>query len=612
MVDSRRIRLIPYYLALPLAFVLGGCAKVSGVTSTVGQAAYCPSNVGTTPIAGTTGNGKVFTLDPLISSGNASLSPGSSTLGNFTSTVALSNLLGYGVLKGTYVDVVSDRCSESYGAYSASNDFLYSHGDDRFAEVMNYHYGDQFRSDLFASSALYPSGSFLMIANCDVTDNAYYSQGLDAHGNLIDYVCIGKSSAYPTTTSFSEDGEVMMHELQHATTGHAYSSTEDFNKLNYDEAGAVNEALSDFIGLIQADPEVVSPFKNFEFSRWALGLLFSQSAMRGAARCPVWTADYPTCASFNKAASGFSESAKRISFAYPDGLGWPYAGPAAGSTLRTVWTTNLGFEEIHQTAPIITGAMWEIYDAFKTASGDETTSRRRLQRLLMETIKTLPKASAADPSPVTMPVLATKLVAMAATVTAGVFTAGEQTTIANILAARGLTSIPTVADGWAGVGPNGVAGHAGLFFYETVAVGTANNRMHAGEQGMVWFDISNSSANTAAAPLIKVTSSDARIKFSGVTKNPGYVSNTVAFIRYGKINGSNIVTQMNNGAGTHTGITSSYFNGSQLYGVNSETALFIEVAAGTPVGTSFTFTLDITPANKTSATSTVVFPVTLQ
>jgi len=230
----------------------------------------------------------------------------------------------------------------------------------------------------------------------------------------------------------------------------------------------------------------------------------------------------------------------------------------------------------------------------------------------METIKTLPKASAADPSPVTMPVVAAKLVLMAASTTAGTFSGAEQTLIANALSARGLTAIPTVADGWASVGPSGVAGHPGLFFYETTPVGPANNRMHAGEKGMIWFDISNSSANTAAAPLIKVTSSDSRIKFSGLTKNPGYQSDTVAFVRYGKINGSGIVTKMNDGAGAHTGITNSYFNGSNLYGVNSETALYVEIAAGTAVGTTFNFNLEITPANKASSASTVTFPVTLQ
>jgi len=595
-----------------VALAVSGCAKATGVTSTTGAAAYCPTSVGATPIAGTTGNGKIFTLDPLISSGSATLSPGSSTLGNYTSTVSLRNLLGYGVLKGTYVDVVTDKCNRTYGAFSAANDFRFNHGDDRFAEVMNYNYGNQFREDLAASSALYPTGSFLMIANCNVKNNAYYTKDYNSQGVLFDYVCIGTSSSYPTTTSLSEDGEVMMHELQHGTTGHAYSGSEDFNKFDYDEAGATNEGISDFIGLIQGDPDVVAPFKNFEFSRWALGLFFNSSALRGSAKCPFWTADYPTCSNFSKTSSGFSEAANRISYAYPDGLGWPYAGPAIGSTLQTVWTTNAGFEEIHQTAPIVTGALWDIYDAIKTSSGDMTGTRHRMQKLLVESIKTLPHASAANPSPVTMPILATKLIAMAATNTAGAFSAGEQTAIANALSARGLTSVPLVADGFASVGPNGVAGHPGLFFLETTAVGTANNRMHAGEKGMLWFDIANSSANTAAAPLIKITSSDARVIFSDASKNRGYVSPTVAFVRYGKINGSNIVTQMNNGGGTHTGMTNSYFNGPSVYGVNAQTALYIEIGTGVTAGTTFNLTVEITPANMTSAPSTVIFPVTMQ
>lgn len=598
--------------AFAASVALASCAPKTGVKSTTGLAAYCPSSVGTSAIAGSTGSGKVFKLDPLVASGNASLSPGSSTLGNFTSTVSLTNLLGYGTLKGTYVDVVSDACGESYGAYSTTNDFRYDHGDGRFAEVMNYHYGNQFRADLSASSALYPSGSFLMIANCDVDDNAFYSQGTDSSGALVDFVCMGRSTKYPSTTSFSEDGEVMMHELQHGTTGHAYSAVSDFNVFDYDEAGAINEGLSDFVGLMQGDAEVVSPFKNFEFSRWALGLLFDESAMRGAAKCPVWTADYPTCSNFSKSpGSGFSEAAKRISFAYPDGLGWPYAGPASGSTLRSVWTTNLGFEEIHQTAPIVTGAMWEIYQALVSSSADATTARRRAQRLLMETIKTLPQASASDPSPVTMPVLATKLNAMAATATAGSFSGAEQTAIANVLSARGLTGLSSVGTGWASVGNITVAGHAGIFFNETLASGPANNRMHAGEKGMIWFDVANSNANTAAAPLLKVTSSDSRIKFSDASKNPGYVSPTVSFIRYGKINGSSIVTAMNNGASTHTGITNSYFNGTNLYGVNSQTALYIEIGSTVAAGTTFNFTVEVKAANGTG-TETLTFPVTMQ
>src|SRR5690606_14740706 len=134
-----------------------------------------------------------------------------------------------------------------------------------------------------------------------------------------------------------------------------------------------------------------------------------------AAKCPVWTADYPTCSNFSKTSTGFSAANQRVSFAYPDGLGWPYARPSSGANLGSVWyfdfdNNDIGshrvyFEEIHQTAPIITGALYDAYVGMKAggAFGNAQDARRAMLKLLMETIKVLPKASAADPSPVTMP-----------------------------------------------------------------------------------------------------------------------------------------------------------------------------------------------------------------
>ncbi len=594
--------------------LLFACAKNTVSDSACGSGSYCECGTPTATVAGTTGTGKIFKLDPMVDSGNSVLSPGSSTVGNFTSTTTLTNLTGLGVLKGSYVDVVTDKCVQNYGARSATNSFSYSHSDERFNEVQAYYHGNNFRSELSASGALYPSSTFLMIANCDVTDNAYYTIGQDNSGAIIPYVCLGKSSNYSATTTFSDDSAVIVHEMQHGVTGAAYSTTEDFNKLSYDEAGAMNEAISDFVGLMQADPEIVSPFKNTDFSRWALGQFFtSGTLLRGAAKCPIWSPDYPACASFSKTSTGFSAAARRVSFAYPDGLGWPYAGPAASATLKDVWTTSSGFEEIHQSAPVFTGALFDVFLALKTSTGDGPGTKRRLLRLVMETIKGLPKYSTSNPSPVTMPKFAADMNTLAGAGTAGTFSGPEQTLIANALAARGLTGIPLVADGWASVGAGTVAA-PGVFFYESLAVGVADNRLKAGEKGAIWFDISNSSANTAAAPLIKVTSSDARVKFSGATQNPGYISNTVAFTRYSKINGSNIVGVMNNGtAAQNTGMTVRYFgNSSTLTGVNIDTALYIEIAAGTPSGTVVNFTVVVDPVNKTSTASTLTFPVTLQ
>ncbi len=605
-------RNFPLYLGLIGALSIQGCAKTgveaAGVT-------YCAIDNGYTggAVAGTTGTGSVFDVDPMVASGNAALSPGSTQLGNYTSSVTLSNLVGHGVLKGTYVDVVTDRCGTNYGAFSSGNDFRFAQSDERFAEVMNYYHGNAYRADLAAGNVLYPSSSFLMIANCDVEDNAYYSQGLDSQGNLVDFVCMGQPSEY-STTNFSDDSQVVVHELQHGTTGNAYSTSEDFNKLNYDEAGAINEAVSDFVALMQSDTQIVSPFLNTEFSRWGLGQFFnSGSLMRGAAKCPVWTPHYPNCVGWDKSTAGFSANDRRISFTYPHGLGWPYAGPSSSATLREVIEDSAGFEEIHQTAPIITGALFDVYEAIKASTGDAAATRRRMLTLLVETIKTLPKESGANPSPVTMPGFAAALVTQAGTATPG-FTGPEETAIANALAARGLTGITPVADGWATVGPF-ADDHAGIFFFATTGVN--NGELAANKKGMIWFDIENSTANTAVAPLIKVTISDTtKARFSGLTKNPGYVSTSVAFVRYGKINGSSIVTAMNDAAPANdTLMSNSYFSdlaiGGFPYGVNSDTALHIELQSGATAGSTVTFQLEITPYNGTTP-ATVNFPVTFQ
>jgi hypothetical protein len=555
----------------------------------------------------------------MVSSGNVSLSPGSSNLDSYATNATLTNLQGYGVLKGSFVYVVTDRCPAAngepeYGAFSASNDFRYAHSDERFAETMNYHYGTQLRSELDAAGALYPTASFQMIANCDLEDNAYYHQKI-VGGTLVDYICMGRPSSY-TTTDFSDDAGVVVHELQHGTTGNAYSTVEDFNKLDYDEAGAINEAVSDFVALMQAEPDVASPFNAFDFSRWALGQFFGSSLMRGAAKCPVWTPDYPTCGSFNKTSAGFSANSRRVSFAYPDGLGWPYAGFASTATLKTVWNSTSGFEEIHQTAPIITGALYDAYIALKASYGDATTARRKLLKLLIETIKILPKASASDPSPVTMPKFATDLLAtMNGTLTA-TFTVGAKTAITTAMSARGLTGIPTVADGWASAGSNsGEVNHPGVFFYETTAVGVRNYRMRAGEKGAVWFDLVNSDNDSVAAPLLKVviTGAGGKVRFSSASLNPGYVNSTTAFVRYGKINGTSYVSAVNDsGVGANnTGMTTGYFGGTSLYGVNTDTALYVE-ADSTASGQAFTFNVEVTSANQVTTPSSAIFSVTVQ
>lgn len=611
-----------------LAFIpfLYGCGPKGAETLGVSNnAAYCQPNFPTSPVTENSGLGNVFEVDPMVASGNTALSPASATFGNFSTGVTLPRLLGYGTLRGNYVKVITDRCSTdteatTYGAFSTANDFQYPHGDERFAEVMNYYHGDRFRSELAAASSLYPPAAFFLIANCDVRNNAYYSP---PWGNQPPFVCMGYSSTFKSTTNFSDDSEVITHEMQHGVTGYAYSQSEDFNKLEYDEAGAINEGISDFVALMQADPGVSLPFFNHQFSRWALGQFFGVELMRGAAKCPVWTADYPVCSSYSAGMSGFSANAKRVSFSYPDGLGWPYAGPGKHVSLRSVWRTSSGFEEIHQTAPIITGALFDVYEGLVPSSLSRTDAKRRMIRFLMETVKALPKG-AIDVSPVTMPLLAKSLVSVANSGTAGPLSLAEKTMMEAKFSARGLLNMPTIANGWAEKGPavpnipNTPANEvSGIFFYETKL--SVNHRVQAGDNGAIWFNIRNNDANTAAAPRLRVTISNPLVRFSAASLNPGFQSPTEAYVRYGKINGTQIVAKMNDSADPilNTGMDNTYLSplvnaeGIPL-GLNIETALYIEVDPSITAGTVVNFTVEIESANEPLSTSTVIFPVKIQ
>ncbi|MGZ3687293.1 MAG: hypothetical protein ACXVBW_03275, partial [Bdellovibrionota bacterium] len=72
--------------------------------------------------ASASGVAQVFSPDPMVSSGNATLSPTSLNLDQYTSSVALPRLGGHGVLEGQYVDVRDQiSCQGWYSAYDLTN-----------------------------------------------------------------------------------------------------------------------------------------------------------------------------------------------------------------------------------------------------------------------------------------------------------------------------------------------------------------------------------------------------------------------------------------------------------------------------------------------------------
>lgn len=584
------------FLCVGLAFTgcIGGGAGEESTTSAVSSPPYCSEPVSPTPIAGSTGQGDVFPVDPMVSSGNALLSPASALLGNYAQTESLSHLTGRGVLEGAYVNVVNGVCGESHGAKSSTNDFRYPVSDPRFAEVAAYRAADLFRSELDQADSLLPAAPVKVVANCSIQDNAYYTQYY-SNGTLVDYVCMGTSSKYGAG-NFSHDAQVTMHELQHATTGHAYSPVVDLNRLDYDEAGALNEGISDFMALVVSEPDNMGSFDPRKFSRWALGALFTKSSARGAHRCPEYDSDYPNCGGFQSSAAGFSADQNHVSYVYPDGLGWPYAKTfSAPGYVRNTFNGSGSQQEIHQAAPIVAGVLWDIYEALKANhGGDATWARRAMIELVTEAVAHLPKPSNADVSPVTFPRFGVELNNAAATIG---LSAQDRASVEAATDARGLTNAPQLGANWAAVGP-GSSANAGLRFIDLApANGIRNERFNAGDQGALWLDIANLSALTAGGLLVDVEVIGGKIRFLDSNYNYGYLSPTRAQVRYGKVNGSAIVSALASAnAAYHVPTGTTYFKTDPNYGIYGFTALWVEVRSDATPGI-VTLRAKIKPAN---------------
>ncbi|PJF37781.1 MAG: hypothetical protein CUN55_20330, partial [Phototrophicales bacterium] len=114
-------------------------------------------------------------------------------------------------------------------------------------------------------------------------------------------VCIGnRVSGGQVKDTIGDDAQVTLHELQHGMTVKSYSLSldEHLGELWYDEAGALNEGISDFVALVLSKEHVEAAGADFdvkEFSRWALGKYFGRDSTRGAHKCAKYSSDYPSC-----------------------------------------------------------------------------------------------------------------------------------------------------------------------------------------------------------------------------------------------------------------------------------------------------------------------------
>ena len=633
VINSRLKSLVcsPAWSGLGLLLVLGGCAKKDISSSVPTPAASSGASCYTGKIEKistlSTGEAQVFLPDPGARAGSYGLAPSSRRLDEYRSRVALSHLGGQGVLEGQYVDIRNGLgCSEGYGAFERNQSYLYSQRDARFQEAMTYYWGDSFRAELDQAGYLQPTSAVKIIAHCMNDDNAYYERYRDASGNLVRRVCIGNSVSTPGA-SYSDDAAVVLHELQHATTSETYSTQVGLNQFWYDEAGALNEGISDFMSLMFLAPTMPNGLDPRTFSRWALGTFIpGYSGVRGVHKCPEYDATFPQCTGY----PGFSSANNTISYVYPDGVGWPYANNyEAPAYVKSAFENYRGQEQIHNAGVLISGALWDVYESLKAnRPTDEALARKLATQVVHEAIAHLPKPTASHRSPVTFRAFAEQVVLSGRLLS---FSTADQTGLEAALTARGLyggTPLPaTWASPWPGqpftpgvrILDNPVLlkswlDRMGVPNSETVitqGVDTGyDGRLSPGEVAVVWFDLANVTAQSAGGILLKVQSGDPDIEFLDRRVNVWSPSPSTAQMFYSKVYGTATIAALNAGDPTRIlDVGNSYFGTNPFYDRNWTTALWIKVSATAARGKSVTLTVDALPSN--GAESRVLFPVTI-
>ncbi len=614
MIATKHLWLIPL-LILPIA-----CKKTAKPDDDQAQLEGCIETPGAV-ITGSTGTARVFHPDPIISSGQSALSPYNG-IDAYAKPATLENLSGRGVLQGDYVHVGAGKCGGDYAAFSADNNFSYTHGDGRFSDAMTYHYGSSYRKSLDQMGYLSPAKSVWMVSDC-VDDNAFYYRDPFTGSQL---VCMGVSSEIPNA-SFTDDATVAVHELQHATTVNTYSAVFDLNQLHYDEAGGLNEALSDFMSLTFTHPLITAGFDPKVFSRWALGTFYGNSSARGAHRCPAYDPSYPNCNNF----PSFNSATNTVSFIYPDGMGWPYADNFTGpGKLQNIYDTYRGVEEIHNIGNVMEGALWDVYEAVRANHGGSLSTAHRLtSQLVLEALKQSPKPSVAHISPVTFRSYSAALVTAADILG---WDSADKTALQTQLTERGLLGGPNLDATWATRDAdesrsldivdspsklkNWLASLGGKpsIITQTTATGL-NGRLDPGEAVLIWFNLRNSSVTTAGGVELEIQPLDSEISLltdpNDVHFNVGAVAKRVAQIQYGKINGTGIVAALSQGSTAYQVPTgNSYFATNPYYYRSLQTGVWFKVSPTAAHGKQVTFRVKATPSN--GATSTVDFTATIQ
>ncbi len=185
-----------------------------------------------------TGTGSVFMVNPVQSSGDESLTDqkdsDAAVPASAYATVQLRNLDGSGYLRGSWVTVQS---ATGTPAFSTTNTFMYTRGQDQFEQVMAYFWVNQ------AQEYLQSLGFGTTLPGIV---HESFNVKIDQYGGDNSYqtdkpfrVRLGKGGV-----DDAEDAEVIVHEYGHAV--HA-SQVPGFGAS--EEAGSIGEAWGDYFGV---------------------------------------------------------------------------------------------------------------------------------------------------------------------------------------------------------------------------------------------------------------------------------------------------------------------------------------------------------------------------
>ncbi len=631
-----------FWACVSIALAISSCSP-QNTTPASQENSYCATDQLVTN-AGSQGIAEVFVIDPISSSRNPRLSPSSSSLDAFRAPVTLSHLNGEGILKGKYIEIRNRLyCEDRFGAFDASNHFSYSHKDQRFQEAMAYYYGDIYQESLNKSGYLITQSPIRIVVHCDYQDNAYFAHGYDTAGNLVQEICLGDSVSTPGA-SYADDAVVTIHELQHSTTLDNYSTSHLLNQFWYDEAGALNEAISDFMSLMFTDsllPKDTSLDLRI-FSRWALGTFDPKSSrLRGAHRCPQYDSSYPNCKNFPGFGLTNNESTieTKISYFYPDGVGWTYSDRFGGeNSAKQTFLKSSSQEEIHNAGVLMVGALWDIYSSIQESHSHQLkTVDHLVTKLILETVRNLPTPnSSLNHSPVTFTQFSNQLLETMERIPD--FTSSDLASTRQMLKERGLIDVPQLTSGWMAIGPGSnfrihKTPSPGLYivdnpdilkgwvnrmfdlpdtsFLNPNASTHHNGQIEPGEAAAIWFDIQNIQDVTAGGVLVTVTSTDPDLSILRNSVNIGYMTlsgTNSTQIMYGKINGNGIINNLNNSnEEVNIPTRNTYFNTNPYFNSSWKTAVWVKASSTAPHGKVVSLHVRATPSN--GAEDSIDFPI---